>query len=51
MVAIWKTNMNRAWVANKRARSDGPGVCRLDRSTLNPHASYNLSGQFARGMV
>lgn len=50
IVEIWKTNMNAGiWVANKRARElmdQGvvpPATGSLER---NPHAHYNLSGQF-----
>lgn len=47
---IWKANMNTGiWVANKRARElMDQGVVPPETGSVarNPHASYNLSGQF-----
>ncbi|MHC1769275.1 MAG: ADP-ribosylglycohydrolase family protein [Verrucomicrobiia bacterium] len=58
LVEIWKANMNQGiWVANKRARDlmDQGLVPPATGSPLaNPHAGYNLSGQFcveAYGMI
>jgi hypothetical protein len=50
VVGIWKENMNTGlWVANKRARElMDQGVMPPETGTTphNPHAGYNLSGQF-----
>lgn len=50
IVEIWKANMNKGiWVANKKARDlMDEGVVPPETGTVarNPHASYNLSGQF-----
>jgi len=50
IVAIWKANMNQGiWVANKRARElMDEGVVPPETGSVgrNPHAWYNLSGQF-----
>lgn len=50
IVEIWKANMNTGlWVANKRARElmdQGIVPPQTGSTALNPHASYNLSGQF-----
>jgi hypothetical protein len=50
IVEIWKANMNSGiWVANKKARElMDQGVVPPETGTVahNPHASYNLSGQF-----
>jgi hypothetical protein len=49
-VEIWKANMNAGiWVANKRARElmdQGVVPPQTGSLPLNPHAGYNLSGQF-----
>ena len=50
LVAIWKTNMNQGtWVANRRARElmdQGVVPPETGSTAHNPHAGYNLSGQF-----
>ena len=50
IVEIWKANMNSGiWVANKKARElMNDGVVPPDTGSVarNPHAWYNLSGQF-----
>ncbi|HOX04094.1 MAG TPA: ADP-ribosylglycohydrolase family protein [Candidatus Paceibacterota bacterium] len=50
LVEIWKANMNQGiWVANKRARElmdQGVMPPETGSAALNPHAHYNLSGQF-----
>lgn len=50
IVEIWKANMNSGiWVANKKARElMDAGVVPPETGTVarNPHAWYNLSGQF-----
>ncbi|MBI5384082.1 MAG: ADP-ribosylglycohydrolase family protein [Verrucomicrobia bacterium] len=50
IVEIWKANMNQGiWVANKRARElmdQGVVPPETGSTAKNPHASYNLSGQF-----
>jgi hypothetical protein len=50
IVEIWKANMNAGiWVANKKARElMDQGVAPPETGSVarNPHASYNLSGQF-----
>lgn len=50
LVAIWKANMNSGiWVANKKARElMDQGVLPPETGAVarNPHAWYNLSGQF-----
>ena len=50
LVEIWKANMNEGiWVANKRARElmdQGVIPPQTGSLALNPHAGYNLSGQF-----
>lgn len=50
IVAIWKANMNKGiWVANKRARElmdEGVVPPETGSAERNPHAWYNLSGQF-----
>jgi len=50
LVEIWKANMNSGiWVANKKARElMDQGVMPPETGTVarNPHAWYNLSGQF-----
>ena len=50
IVEIWKANMNTGiWVANKRARElMDAGVVPPETGSVerNPHAWYNLSGQF-----
>jgi hypothetical protein len=50
IVEIWKTNMNSGlWVANKKARDlMNEGVVPPETGSVarNPHAWYNLSGQF-----
>ncbi|HRZ56272.1 MAG TPA: hypothetical protein P5525_12540, partial [Candidatus Paceibacterota bacterium] len=50
LVEIWKANMNEGiWVANKRARElmdQGIVPPETGSTALNPHAGYNLSGQF-----
>jgi len=58
LVEIWKANMNEGiWVANKRARElmdQGIVPPETSSTALNPHAGYNLSGQFcvqAYGMI
>jgi hypothetical protein len=58
LVGIWKANMNQGiWVANKRARElmdQGLVPPETGRTNVNPHAGYNLSGQFcveAYGMI
>src|SRR5512139_2000879 len=58
LVESWKANMNEGiWVANKRARElmdQGMVPPATGSTSVNPHASYNLSGQFcveAYGMI
>ena len=50
IVAIWRANMNKGiWVANKKARElmdQGVVPPATGSVALNPHAWYNLSGQF-----
>ena len=50
LVAIWKANMNQGiWVANRRARElmdQGVVPPETGSTARNPHAGYNLSGQF-----
>jgi hypothetical protein len=50
LVEIWKANMNTGiWVANKKARDlmdEGVVPPETGSVTRNPHAWYNLSGQF-----
>jgi hypothetical protein len=50
VVAIWKANMNTGlWVANKKARElmdQGVIPPETGSAARNPHAWYNLSGQF-----
>ncbi len=50
IVKIWKANMNSGiWVANKKARelmAQGVVPPETGSVTRNPHAWYNLSGQF-----
>lgn len=50
LVEIWKANMNSGlWVANKKARdlmNDGVVPPETGSVARNPHAWYNLSGQF-----
>ena len=50
IVEIWKANMNQGiWVANKQARKlmdEGVVPPETGSVTRNPHAWYNLSGQF-----
>ena len=50
IIEIWKTNVNSGlWIANKRARDlMNKGVVPPEAGSVarNPHAWYNLSGQF-----
>lgn len=50
LVEIWRTNMNTGlWIANKRARDlidEGVLPPATGSAARNPHAWYNLSGQF-----
>jgi hypothetical protein len=50
LAKIWKANMNTGiWVANKKARDlmdEGIVPPETGSTTRNPHAWYNLSGQF-----
>lgn len=50
VVAIWKANMNQGiWMANKKARElmdEGVVPPETGSAARNPHAWYNLSGQF-----